>query len=358
MDKYIFLYNWNESGGFFWGIQNAIIVCAICDKYNKIPVIIYDKGYYIKNEHDPPSLKNNWIEYFYESVTPKYGVNENIEDLENRAKNLGFFNINQFPLENSNGKPYLMVGKTYDIKDDMEGGLDYSGIYKKYFKILPNIQKYIDDFYNENMKKYHMIGIHYRGTDKGLFDPSQENDPIHYDYDWCIDLIKKYIEDNRLINYKIFAASDEHPFVNLIETIFPDKIVKIDAIRADINTANFDLKKCDNNNFSDECLDLEKQSVHKGHSEHSNFKKGIDVLIEASLLAKCQYFFKSRGNVSWFVTVMNPNIPNRDMNDGYTIEKFTVDYNRTPPGLITIVVFLSLFIILLFIYGIYLLWKK
>jgi len=39
---------------------------------------------------------------------------------------------------------------------------------KKYVRIKKNIQRDIDDFYNSNFKGNKILGIHMRGTDKGI----------------------------------------------------------------------------------------------------------------------------------------------------------------------------------------------
>ena len=57
--------------------------------------------------------------------------------------------------------------------------------------------------------------------------------------------------------------------------------------------------------------------MHLGHKNISNYKKGIDCLIDALILEDCDILFKSKGNFSMFCKLFNknPNFEYIELND-------------------------------------------
>lgn len=130
---------------------------------------------------------------------------------------------------------------------------------QKYIRPLPHIIKQVDDFYQQNLSKNFVIGVHIRGTD---FDYASATSPDNYFRE-----IRKYIEEKN-IDPLIFLATDQQQFVDLFRKEFGNKIITTNAQRSQTRIPTF--------------LDETKGGYHKGE----------EVLIDILLLAKCDYLFK------------------------------------------------------------------
>ena len=107
-----------------------------------------------------------------------------------------------------------------------------------------------------------------------------------------------------------------------------------EALRSDTNTSglkeNFENilgrdKKIDTSNLSDEEQktynlrdNLINSSLHIGYKDESNYKKGLECLIDAKLLDRCDVYYKSKGNFSLFCYYFNKeNMEYYDLNEYY-----------------------------------------
>ena len=106
-NKIVVLFNFNNEGGFFWGIHNVCNLYWYCDKYRCIPIVYYDSGYYKANNvndfgDDPiPNNINNWFEYYY---YPLSSINS-----KKVVELLG--GIDRIPEIDSKGKPKLLYSQ-------------------------------------------------------------------------------------------------------------------------------------------------------------------------------------------------------------------------------------------------------
>ena len=171
------------------------------------------------------------------------------------------------------------------------------------------------------MKGKFLIGIHARGTDKFSSVDSHENHPKHFTYkQYCDGIEREILEQRKSGNKKdiaIMACSDEQPFIDYIKSNLGNKYQVITAdniLRSNISTSGIDLL-CDDKN--PDCEHYKNNSIHRGMSDQSNFKKGLDAVYEVYLLSKCDVFYKSRGNFSNSVGYINPNMKIIDMVDAF-----------------------------------------
>ena len=121
-----------------------------------------------------------------------------------------------------------------------------------------------------------------------------------------------------------------------MEEKFGDRLLYYkDALRSEANTSgmtdNFEKieprsKKIDISNLSEEEQktynlrdSLIDSSLHIGHKDSSNYKKGLDCLIDAKILDRCDVYYKSKGNFSLFCYYFNTkeNLEFYDLNDLY-----------------------------------------
>jgi hypothetical protein len=151
---------------------------------------------------------------------------------------------------------------------------EYNDIINKYLKLNDTVSSKIDDFYNKNLKGKNTIGIHLRGTDHPDKRP-----------------ITSYLAniDRVVHNYDtIFLATDEQERYEMIRNTYGDKVVNYNSIKSP--TSN---------------------PVHTNSSltDAERRKAGEDVIIEANLLAKCNFLgLGTNSNVNYLARAINPTV--------------------------------------------------
>ena len=119
---------------------------------------------------------------------------------------------------------------------------------------------------------------------------------------------KKDKFENEGFNVYIVVTTDEKPFLNFMRNKFGYKILYYkDAIRSELNTSGME-ENFENIVPRDKKLDLSGMkeserkkyemrdnlingSIHIGHKDVSNYRKGLDCIIDAKLLDRCDVFY-------------------------------------------------------------------
>jgi hypothetical protein len=174
--------------------------------------------------------------------------------------------------------------------------LEMHALIKKYIKIKPWVLELVNGFYDKNMRDNIVIGIHLRGTDKGI-----ETSPIN-----PIDVIKTaqgYAdqEHKKQPNKKIvfYVASDEQRLIDFAKEQLKGTVISYDqAVRSDNGEA------------------VHMFSKNKEKEPGYFAKLGCDVLVEALLFSQCDYFVHMRSNVSIVALFFNPTLAHYQ-HDGY-----------------------------------------
>jgi hypothetical protein len=148
-------------------------------------------------------------------------------------------------------------------------------ILQKYVKIKPVIQEKIDNFYREHLEGHYVIGVHYRGTDKGGESPLVPYEDV---YNTILGVVPQG-------DFRVFVATDEAPFLRYMQQQFPGKIIAISAIRSETGLP-----------------------VHY-HERILNYQKGEEALIDCLLLSKTQFLIKTSSNLSDCSLQFNPTLP-------------------------------------------------
>jgi hypothetical protein len=121
------------------------------------------------------------------------------------------------------------------------------------------------------------IGIHLRGSDKKF-----EAFPVD------VNLIFKKANDlaeSSVNHYQFFVATDEERLLNLAKQKLKGKVIYYDSHRS-------------KNGFA----------IH--YTKQNGAVLGEEILIEAQLLSKCDFFLHTRSNVATAVMFFNPYIKN------------------------------------------------
>lgn len=148
---------------------------------------------------------------------------------------------------------------------------------QKYIKIKPSIQKEVDNFVSSQFNGKFVIGIHYRGTDKGSEAP-------RVPYEKVSEVVNSFIQNNESKDFLIFIATDEQPFVEFMQKSFPDKVICQNCLRSS-----------------------DGKPIHFVNT--SPYQQGKEAVIDCLLLSKTQTLLRTSSNLSHWSTFFNPNVP-------------------------------------------------
>lgn len=342
INDFILIESTNLYGGFYWHLNNYLIGCYLCEKYNKIPIVNFYSPLFLNNTDMENKLvlkNNNWFFNYFEShINLPYTLYHNLVSWQKKK------NMNKEILKHMDNikKDILLVftNEIFKLTAIEFHSNDNSHILKKYFKFLPHITKKIDEIkkisypsnYFINPKIFKFIGIHYRGTDKIYEQNLKEGYPKHYKYNDVYKLILEKIKSIKNYNVYIVISTDEQKFLDFMIDKLGNKIIYYNnSFRSDINTENLDTNFLDipsrNVKFDYTTLDNEKiykykkretlvkNSIHLGNKSVSNYKKGLDCLLDALLLSDVEILYKSTGNFSLFCKLFNNNLKDLEIHN-------------------------------------------
>jgi hypothetical protein len=132
---------------------------------------------------------------------------------------------------------------------------------------------------------FHVIGIHFRGTDKCGEAP-------RVPYEEVCAAVRTAIGVVGTEDWRLFVASDEQAFVDYMEDAFPDMVFSWETRRS-----------------TDGCpIDLRMED---------NYKKGEDAVMDCLLLSRCHQLIRTASDLSLCSTYFNPDIPVVLLNEEY-----------------------------------------
>lgn len=140
--------------------------------------------------------------------------------------------------------------------------------------VKPHIQRKVDSFVKRYFNQY-IIGVHYRGTDKGKEAP-------RVSYETVFEEIDKHIPPDNM--YSLFVATDEIEFLEQARTRYSERVVATEAVRSDSHVGVHFVNK-------------------------NNYTIGEEALIDACLLSRCSVLIRTSSNLSLWSTYFNPELP-------------------------------------------------
>ena len=148
------------------------------------------------------------------------------------------------------------------------------------FLLRPEVDQIIKTFIEQHFSGNFVIGVHYRGTDKVEGDSKES---LRLDYHTVYRIFKGLADQGIVV--KVFLATDEMEF-----------------IRSFLRNTSFDCcyTQCFRSAYGD--------SIHLGNLSVCPYKKGIEAIVDAYLLSKCDFVIRTDSNLSKACEFLNPNL--------------------------------------------------
>jgi hypothetical protein len=243
----------NGCNGFFSIFSMVIGHLKIAQEIGMTPIIDFQYFKNLYNDSTPINSTENMWEYYFKPVS-KYTLDEVYD-----SKYVVF----------CNGKYPQNFGMSISHIPNL-----YNNTYLKYI----HLQDYITDRVNKVYDSFHgkVIGVHFRGQElktapRHPFPPTERqmifltNEILHhYDFQY------------------IFLVSEEQRYVDLFIKIFGDKVIINNCYRT----------------YNENAYLLNPRQQHR-------YLLGLEVLIDATLLAKCNGLLSGSSNVSEYARLVN-----------------------------------------------------
>jgi hypothetical protein len=200
-----------------------------------------------------PKAGPNWWEYYFEPLAAKPPCARTIFLRRGDLGALGRRNNNKMPLS-----------RCHELLE-------------KYIRLRAPLQEEIDHFAAANFAGTHMIGIHYRGTDK-------KKEAARVSYEAFICAIHDITKDRPEDQYKLFVATDEQAFLDAAKKEFGDRVIHIECERS---------------------LDPDK-ALHYCTSDP--YSQGKSAVMDCYLLSRCEELIYTESLLDHVVKMINPHI--------------------------------------------------
>jgi hypothetical protein len=152
---------------------------------------------------------------------------------------------------------------------------------ERYIRPVARIREKVDTWARERFAGAHVIGVHYRGTDK-------HHDAPRVPYEAVAAAVRARVPADGAA-WKVFLATDEQPCLDFLRARFAGRL---------------------------ECLDM-RRSTDGGPIDvilGDNFRKGEDAVLDCLLLARCDFLVRTASNLSLCSTLFNPDLPTVSLN--------------------------------------------
>jgi len=229
-------------------IVNVLEILLYCDTKGYIPLFKFDY-----------KEKNNTTDYFKEL----------------------FYYKNELPANHSKIK-YTAIRDTSDwVRENIDKRMRLNmakNLFDKYFGINQNIVDEVNAFVNKWFAGNHVLGVHYRGTDKSTEAPEVT-------YEELLKYIRDILAEDSSMS-RIFLSSDDVQAIHYLENAnLPIPIVcREDAIRSE-NGDQIHLKQ-----------------------ENSKTTINRDAIVNCLILSRCDYLLKTASLLSDCSVIFNPDI--------------------------------------------------
>lgn len=151
------------------------------------------------------------------------------------------------------------------------------GFLARYIHLKPQIRDKIDAFVRAHFEGFHVIGVHYRGTDNW-------SETARVPFEEVGAAVRTAVGTMGKDDCRLFVASDEQAFVDYMEDAFPGRVLSWETLRS---------------------TDGSPTDVRM----ENNYKKGEDAVMDCLLLSRCNRLMRTTSCLSLFSTYFSPDIP-------------------------------------------------
>ncbi len=247
--------------GLFAHLEWFLEICVHCERHGLTPCFSSTSPQYVDADKGP-----DWFAYFFENrqIEP--------EDVERIKSGL-------VPICRIDGIRQLGLPENYDPQLNLELA---SKLVRKYIGLKNEIVEQVDDFCERRFGDGFVLGIHFRGTDKGAEAPLVSRAAYK-------ESIMRFLEQHGAVD-ALFVSSDEQRFIEYIEGEFGGRLSVI---------------------YHD---DRERSSVDSNVAVHrrktgDRFRKAEEAVMNCLLLSRCNSLIKNASFLSAWSKLFNPDLP-------------------------------------------------
>lgn len=245
--------------GLFAHLEWFLEISLHCEQHNLTPCFMSSSPQYVDPKRGP-----NWFEYFFRNLQLSPEDNEKIKS-------------GQVPICRIDGIRQLGLPENYDSQLNLEIA---SRLVRKYIGIRQPVREKVGVFFDRYLKDRFVLGIHYRGTDKGAEAP-----PVPYPA--FKKSICRFLDQNSKFDC-LFVSSDEQNFVDFI----------VDEFCRTLPVFYHDDQERSKTNIA-----IHRSKLGDRH------KKAEEAVLNCLLLSKCNALIKNASFLSAWSKLFNPDLP-------------------------------------------------
>ena len=255
---HLFVVDINSWVGLFAHLEWFLEVALHCEQNGLTPCFMSTSRQYVSSAHGP-----DWFNYFF--------INRQLS-AEDRER----IDSGSVPICRMEGIRQLGLPQDYDSLLNLEIG---AYLVQKYIGVKETVQQKVAEFFDSNLGGKCVLGIHYRGTDKGAEAP-----PIAYSQ--FRKAISSFLQQNEEFD-ALFVSSDEQRFVERVEADFSRSLPIV----------------------YHEDLERSHGSVPVHRSKAGNgYRKAEEAIVNCLLLAQCNALLKNASYLSAWSKLFNPKL--------------------------------------------------
>jgi len=198
-----------------------------------------------------------------------------------------YFNVDSFIFNNDMPGQMHQIESVYDQHCFAEYGKNLPNKIAKSIisesGIVPNdhIGRIVSSFVDSRFLNNHIVGIHYRGTDKS-------SEAVRVPYEYVSNMLSKYRDSY------FFVATDEVQFLEFMHERHVGRVLQYDSLRSYNSTP-----------------------VHLCSSDFDKSKIGEDALVDCLILSRCHILLRTESNLSRASSFFNPQLKVVDITKEY-----------------------------------------
>lgn len=243
--------------GFFAQLNWTLSILAHCERYGLRPYIQLTSPAYAEYEGE------DWFGTYFSNIA--------LTDADRLRIQRGKITVSRISDIEQLGLP------NYESDFTLESA---HRLLDRHVRVQPGILDYVGEYVRQQFAGERVLGVHYRGTDKGSEAP-------RVSLEECLQAVSLYL-DRHPETTAIFLASDESSF--------------IDAFRHRCSRARIIT-------HDDQARSRDGLAIHTRPLEGQGNPRGMEALVNSLLLSRCDGLVRTASFLSAWSSVFNPEIP-------------------------------------------------